>query len=124
MLIEAMMAVVIIGMVLTPLFMLEFTIFEGVGSLEQKVRRYWYGTEYLYETRRTIPRGVRSYNAEKIMKDPYISLKYSLGAVAKNSSLKNEKQLFKEQVRVISSDKKNPETSIIRFVCIPEQEQS
>ncbi len=125
-LIEALLAVVIIGVVLTPLFLLEGTIFQGVGKYGQIFRRYMFAKEYMYEMRRKQTDDTTSLTLERSNKEvqPVTILRYTLGPVNKNSSLKNLKRLYKEVVVASGADKAASSASVVSFVFKPEQLES
>jgi hypothetical protein len=121
-LIEAMLAVVMIGMVLTPLFLLEGTVFQGVSRFAQIFRRYMFAKEYLYEMRRNQTDDTTSLTLEKNSKDarPATALRYTLGPVGTKSSLKDFKRLYKETVVASGMDKSAVSATLITFVYKPE----
>lgn len=121
-LIEAMLAVAIMGIILTPLFLLEGTVFQGVSRFAQIFRRYMFAKEYLYEMRREQKEDATSLTLERNTKDiqPATILRYTLGPVASQSSLKDFKRLYKETVRASGMDRSVEPVTVVGFIFKPE----
>lgn len=121
-LIEAMLAVAIMGIVLTPLFLLEGTVFQGVSKFAQIFRRYMFAKEYLYEIRRDQTDDITALTVERNLSDikPATILRYTLGPVGNKSSLKDAKRLYKETMIASGPNKLAPSATLISFVFKPE----
>ena len=118
-LIEAMLAVAIVGLVLTPMFVLENTIFNGVGRMAETFHRALFAQNFLYRAQRDEPAGSTNYTVERKEEKPVTMVRYTLSPVAKGSSLAPVKRLFKQQVEASGLDKASPRATRVQFVFRP-----
>ncbi len=120
-LIEAMVAVAIAAIILTPLFILQGVVLQNVGRMSRTLHRIFWAQHFLYEARRIKDPEVRDFTLEKKIEDPECVLKYELKAVAKKSSLSQIADIRKEQVTITWQDQRRTrEEQIISFVYKPE----
>ncbi len=119
-LIEAVIAVAIIGMVLTPMFVLETNVFNSVARNAERFHRLIFAKDFLYMAQREEPIASKDYKLERKENNPLSMVRYALAPVAKNSSLSRVKRLFKQQVVASGLERTSPEATIIHFVFKPE----
>ena len=118
-LIEAMLAVTIVALVLTPMFSLETSIFNGVGRMAETFHRALFAQNFLYDAQRDEPAGSTSYTVERKEDKPLTMLKYTLSAIPKGSSLSPIKRLFRQQVEASGLDKASPRAMRVLFTFRP-----
>lgn len=98
-LIEAMLAVTIIGLVLAPLFLLEGTVLEQVMRSASSFERFVIAQNFLYQARRAQPIAARDFSLEGKHEKPLVQLEYRLAPVSENSVL-SKFSLCRDQVIV------------------------
>ncbi len=118
-LIEAMLAVTIVALVLTPLFVLENAIFSGVGRMAETFHRALFAQNFLYNAQRDEPVGSTSYTVERKEEKPLTMVRYTLSPIAKRSSLASVKHLFKQQVEASGVEKASPKATCVLFAFRP-----
>lgn len=123
-LIEVVIALFIAAAVLTPILILQGTIFRGVGHFSQVISRIFRAKSFLAdrkikaETKDDLPKKV-----EERITDPDASLTYEIKKVPKGS-LKNIKNLYKETVTIEWESSFGKEREIlVNFVYKPEQKK-
>lgn len=104
-LIEAMFAVLLIGIVLSSLFLLENTVVENVGTLTQRYRRFLFAHNFLYEARRNQPLNAKEFTLEQKKNIPTTQLKYELKPVSEKSDFKNMRNLYKETITITGPER-------------------
>jgi prepilin-type N-terminal cleavage/methylation domain-containing protein len=114
-LIEAMLAVVIVSLILAPIFVLEDTIFSAVGRTAQQFQQLMFAKNFLYKTRLDQKPTVTNITVEKREENPVTILKYSLGPVPADSSVKNIKHLYREFVEAKVPEKNGLSTPLLTF---------
>jgi prepilin-type N-terminal cleavage/methylation domain-containing protein len=120
-LIEAMLAVTIIALVLTPMFMLENSIFHGVGRMAETFHRALFAQNFLYYAQRDEPANSTNYTLERKEEKPLTMVRYTLSSLAKGSSLALVKRLFKQQVEASGLEKASPKATRILFMFRPDR---
>ncbi len=118
-LIEAMLAVTIVALVLTPMFVLENSIFSGVGRMAETFHRALFAQNFLYDAQRNEPTGSTNYTVERKEDKPLTMVRYTLSPVAKGSSLVSVKHLFKQQVEASGVEKTSPKATRVLFTFRP-----
>lgn len=103
-LIEAMLAVTIIGLVLAPLFLLEGTVFDQVTRAAYSFERFVIAQNFLYQARRAQPIASRDFSLEGKHERPLVQLEYRLMPVPENSVL-SKFSLCRDQVTVTGFDR-------------------
>ena len=96
--IEALLAVAIFGLVMTPLFITQGITLSGVARASRHMHRMFFAHNFLYDARRAVAEDAKDLALEKRVDGLPTQLKYSLGPVDKKSSLKNEHGLHREQI--------------------------
>lgn len=120
-LIEAMLAVTIVALVLTPMFMLENTVFRGVGRMAETVHRALFAHNFLYDAQRDEPMGSTSYTVERKEEKPLTMVRYTVSAPKKGSSLFGIAQLFKQQADATGLEKGSPSATRVMFTYRPDR---
>ncbi len=119
-LIEAMIAVAIMGMVLTPMFLLETNVFNAVARMGEQFERFLFANHFLYIAQRQEPLETTDYSLEKREERPASMVRYSLKPIAAQSSLAKVKRLYKQELTAVGIELKSPRATIVRFVYKPE----
>jgi len=114
-LIEAMLAVTIIALVLTPMFVLENSIFNGVGRMAETFHRALFAQNFLYIAQRDEPVGSTNYTVERKEEKPLTMIRYTLKPVAKGSSLAGIPYLFQQQAEAVGVEKGSPQATRVLF---------
>lgn len=117
-LIEAMLAVTMMGMILAPLFLLEGTVFDGVTKITEQFRRYLFAHNFLYQVAREQQPKVRDYTLEQKKELPSTSLRYTLKKV-NDGVFKNQKNLYRQEVLISNQDSKIQKDSLVTYVFKP-----
>lgn len=119
-LIEAMLAVTIIGLVLTPLFVLENSIFGAVGRVAETFHRALFAQNFLYDAQKDEPIGSTSYTVERKEDKPVTMVRYTLASVSKGSSLSSIRRLYTQRAEARGVSQASPKATRIQFVFRPE----
>ncbi len=96
--IEAILAVAIVGIVLTPLFLLQGNVIRKIGQWSRYMQRIYEAKNFFIESQRAIPPDTRQVMLEKKIADPEAVLKYEIREIASKSSLRKFKNILVEQV--------------------------
>ena len=123
-LIEAMIAIAIVGMVITPMLILETNIFSSVMRMGEKFHRLIIGKHFLYSVQEQEPSESIDYHLEKKIDKPLSTIRYTLKSIDKKSSLAKVARLFKQEVVVAGLEKASPESRIIHYIYKPEMNQT
>lgn len=123
-LIEAMIAVAIAAIILTPLFILQGVVLQNVDRVSRKLHRIFFAEDFLYEARRSMVPEIRVFTLEKKIDDPATVLQYKFGPLDKKSALGAINNLHVERVTITWQDQRRQrEEQLIRFVYKPEQKK-
>lgn len=117
-LLEAMIAVTIMGMILAPLFLLEGTVFNGVTKVTEQFRRYLFAHNFLYQVSREQSPKVRDFTLEQKKELPPTTLDYKMKKVS-DGVFKNQKNLYRQEVIITAKDKKIPKDSLVTYLFKP-----
>lgn len=117
-LIEAMLAVTMMGMILAPLFLLEGTVFDGVTKITEQFRRYLFAHNFLYQTIREQSPKTRDFTLEQKKETPATTLQYRLKKVT-DGTFKNQKNLYRQEVLISTQDSKSPKDSLVTYLFKP-----
>ena len=123
-LIEAMLAIAIVALVLTPMFVLENNVFDGVARMAQKFHRLLFAQNFLYVAQRQEPIESTKYSLERKEDKPLSTSRYTLSPIAKQSSLAAVKRLYKQEVEVKGLSRTSPKATTIKFLFKPERPSS
>ena len=122
--IEAMMAITIIGMVLAPVFVLETNVFEAVGRLAQGFHRIVLSQQFMFTAFKEQPAGSKEFKRERTQENPIATMRYTFAPVNKKSSLATLNEMYRKQVVTSGVEKTSPEGMAVQFVYQPERPQS
>lgn len=117
-LIEAMLAVTMMGMILAPLFLLEGTVFDGVTRITEQFRRYLFAHNFLYQVAREQSPKVREFSLEQKKDIPPTTLQYKLKKVS-DGVFKNQKNLYRQEVLISTKDAKIQKDSLVTYLFKP-----
>ena len=122
-LIEAMLAITIAALVLTPVFILQGTVLQSIMRLSHRIERLFLAQQFLYESRNIKPEA-REFSLDKKIEEPQAILKYTMTSVPKKSQLANVPGLRIERVTVKWQDQGiERQDRLISFVYKPEQKK-
>ncbi len=122
--IEAMMAITIIGMVLAPVFVLETNVFEAVARLAQSFHRIILSKQFMFTAFKEQPVGSKEFKFERTQENPIATMQYTFAPVNKKSSLAQLNEMYRKQAITSGADKTSPEGMAVQFVYQPERPQS
>lgn len=118
--IEAMIAITMVSLIVTPMLTLENSIFSGVERMAELFQRTLFAHNFLYDAQRDEPVGSTSYTVERKEDKPLTMVRYALSPIAQGSSLASIKYLFKQQVEARGLDKNSPQATQVFFIFQPE----
>lgn len=119
-LIEAMIAVTIMGMILAPLFLLETNVFNAVVRMGEQFERLLFTKHFLYVAQQQEPIQSTDYTVEKKEDRPLSMVRYSLKPIAPTSSLAGVKRLYRQEVTATGIAATSPRAQLVHFVYKPE----
>lgn len=122
-LIESMVAIAMIGLVLTPMFSLQTTVFSSVIRVADRIHRMIQAQAFVFTASREQPPHIRDFKLEKKEEKPKSTLRYSFGSVDKKSSLSKLKNIYRQEVVAEGPGKDSPQGNVILFVFKAEQPQ-
>lgn len=114
-LIEVMLSMAIMGLVLTPIFLLQGKATERIYRMGSRMRSLFYAQEILYEARRAQPPAVREFTFAQKNEEEQLQAEYRLMGVPEKSSLAKIEHLLREEVKVRDQRFKR-ETTMVRFI--------
>lgn len=119
-LIEAMIAIAIMGMVLTPMFLLETNVFNVVARLGEQFHRLIFAHHFLYIAQEQEPVESTTYSLEKKEEKPLSMVRYTLTPIAKQSSLASVERLYRQEVFASGIRGVSPQARLVHFIYKPE----
>lgn len=122
--IEAMMAITIIGMVLAPIFILETNVFNAVGRLAEGFHRIISSKQFMVVAYAEQKPESKEFKLERKEENPMALMKYSFAPVDQKSSLAKLNGMYRKEVVTTGGDKTSPEGVAVQFVYKPERPQS
>lgn len=123
-LIEAMFAIAITALVLTPLFILQSTILQQVSRASNKISRIFIAKQFMHEARQAIPLDTQKFTLEKKIDNPLTFLKYEINPLSEKSSLAQIKNLYIEHIIITWEDgTKKKKNKLVSFIYKPERKQ-
>jgi prepilin-type N-terminal cleavage/methylation domain-containing protein len=120
-LIEAMIAIAIVGMTLTPMFILDTNVYNSVTTITQRFHRFLFAKNFIFEAEQKQPPQSVNYSTEKKEERPITMVRYTLKSIPEQSSLAKIKQLYRQEVVASGPDKDSPSASIVQFVYKPKE---
>jgi len=123
-LIEAMFAIAITAIVLTPLFILQGTILQQTSRASHKIERIFLAQQFMYEAKRTMPLDTREFTLEKKIDNPTTFLKYEIKPIPSQSSLAQINDLYIEYVTISWKDEtQKKQSKIVNFIYKPKHKK-
>ncbi len=119
-LIEAMIAVAIMGMVLAPMFLLETNVFNAVARMGEQFERLLFAKQFLYTAQQQEPVAATDYTLEKKEERPLSMVRYDLKPIDKRSSLAPIKRLYTQKLEAVGIEAGSPRANFVHFVYKPE----
>lgn len=119
-LIEAMIAVTIMGMILAPLFLLETNVFNAVVRMGEQFERFLFAKHFFYTAQQQEPLQSTDYTVEKKENRPLTMVRYSLKPIAPTSSLASVKRLYKQEMSAMGLEPASPRAQFVHFIYKPE----
>ena len=119
-LIEALISLTVMGVVLTPIFMAQSSIFQMVIRRTQAIDRIIYAQSFIIEVRRAIPKDAQQFVQEKKINKPATQLKYEIKQVSTESAFKDVPNLYKEQVTIDWQQGRNKQSDmLVQYIFMP-----
>jgi prepilin-type N-terminal cleavage/methylation domain-containing protein len=119
-LIEAMIAVAIMGIILAPMFLLETNVFNAMARTAEQFHRLIFAKNFLYTAQQQEPLESTAYTLEKKEDRPLSMVRYQLQPIQQQSSLSSIKRLYRQEVVASGVQKGSPEGRIVHFIFKPE----
>ncbi len=121
-LIEVLLAVAIIGLVLTPIFSIQLNVMRSNSKASQALARIFLGKQFLVENEFSLKADEQEKRIEKKIDRPPTTLIYQLSKIPENSSLKKFKNVLLESVTMQWVDRqgKKRQEKLVTFVYKPE----
>lgn len=114
-LIEVMLSMAIMGLILTPIYVLQGNVTERVYRMGSRMRSLFYAQDILYQARRAQPPAVREFSFAQKDDNEQLQAEYRLSAISEKSALAKTEHLLKEEIKVRDARFKR-ETTMVRFV--------
>lgn len=112
--VEAMLAVAIVVMMLTPLLSIENFSIRSIGKARNRISNYIFAQDFMMQARRDQSPESQSYTANK-KENPNTVYTYTLQSVPAVSALKSQENLLLERVEIKSPENKTSEY-LVNFV--------
>ena len=120
-LIEVLLALAIIGLILTPIFLGQAFIVRSNGRASRYLASLFAAKKYLVETELGLSAQVSEATSEKKIDNPRTTLRYELKKIPSVSSLKNFKNVLIERVSWADIRTPKKQDSLLTFLYKPEQ---
>jgi len=124
-LIEVLIAVAMVGLLLSPLFITQETVFlnvvKGARTFERilTAKNFYWLSKQKYENQEKI-----EFKREKKITDPAMMLQYSVTSQSQKSALKDFKDVYNERVNITWQDgRKKREDALVSFVFKPQEQK-
>ena len=115
-LIESMIAIAIVGFVLTPIFVLQTNVFSSALRVADRFHRNVQAAQFSFIAYRQQPPTAKDFKLERKEDKPTSTLRYAFEPVAKASSLAKEKGMYRQEVIAVGPDRDSPEGQSIHFI--------
>lgn len=115
-LIEAMLAIAIMGLVLAPMFLLQTNVFNAVMRGADRFSRLILAKNFLYSAQQDEPIESRDYSVEKKEEKPMTLLSYKLKPVSSKSALSQINGLLQQTVTASGTQAADPKAELITFI--------
>ena len=125
-LIETLLALSVMALLLTPLYLAQGTILRSVAFVSTKMQRVFFMKSFFFDARAAAEKQeAKEFVLEKKVDDPLMRLKYALSPVKKDSSLARFKGMHIERVRAVwEQDGRTYEDGMIALLYKHQKEQS
>lgn len=121
---EALMAMTIVGFIITPLIVMEISALTQVAKKTRSLERLFFMKRFLLTSRREQKDEPQSFTSNGTESDPATDLVYTLNPVPQKSALSSVNGLLQEKIEAIdTTNKKKQTSSIISFIYRPEPEK-
>src|SRR3990167_2362700 len=120
-LIEAMIAITIIGMVLAPIFILEANVFNAVARVAEGFHRIVRSKHFMVGAYKEQPAESKEFKLERKEENPTSIMRYTFSPVDKKSSLAKLNGMYRQLAITTGADAKSPEGVAIQFIYKPER---
>ncbi len=123
-LIEAMIAIAIIGMILSPMFILETNVFNAVARIAEKFHRILLSKQFMFTVHQKQSPEAKEFKLEKKEEKPTSMMRYSFAVVDKKSSLAKLPGMYRQEVITSGENVTSPEGRAVQFIYKLERPQS
>jgi prepilin-type N-terminal cleavage/methylation domain-containing protein len=124
-LIEVLLALAIIGMVLTPILMIQSMIVRNTSKYSRLITRILQGKKFLIDSEIALTADLDQSTAEKKVFNPETSMKYEMNKIPDGSALKKFKRIYKEAVTLQWRDQQGRhQEQIVTFIFRPESKKT
>lgn len=121
-LVDVMIAIAIVGIVLTPMFVLQTNVMGGVIRYSERFQRLLFAKNFIINAQEKQPLSATDYTLEKKEDRPHTMLGYSFKPVAKESSLAQPRYIYRQYVLAKNNDPQET-ASLVQFVYKPKREE-
>jgi prepilin-type N-terminal cleavage/methylation domain-containing protein len=123
-LIEVLLAMAIMALVLTPIFVTQGTLLQSVSKVSRKMARIFFEKQFLFDTafktQLQEQKDTPLITIEKNFNDPEVFLTYEVLPIPKNSKLVNFADVYIERVKSrLQQDNKNQQIDLVTFAFKP-----
>jgi len=124
-LIEVLIAVAMVGLLLSPLFITQESIFLSVAKGAQSFGRIIKAKNFYWSAKQKADKQEKpGFTLDKKLDDPIMMLKYEVTSQSQKSSLKDFKDVYKERVKITWQDgRRKKEDALVSFVFKPQQQK-
>jgi prepilin-type N-terminal cleavage/methylation domain-containing protein len=120
-LIEVIISIAVIGMVLSPLFILQGNVLQRVTAAAHRIHRLFFAQDFYLKAQRKQDEKTRKFTLEERQDFPPTLLTYDLGSLHKNSALADLPGLLMEKITIFDHPKKGrPSDMLLTFIYKPE----
>lgn len=121
-LIEVLLAMAIIGLVLTPIFSIQLGVLRSNSRASQSLARIFLGKQFLVENEFQLKPEDQEKRIEKKIERPATTLFYELRKIPDNSALKKFKNILIESVLMqwVDREGKKRQERLVTFIFKPE----
>lgn len=123
-LVESLMAMAIMALLLTPLFISQATIVQNLVGSDLLLRRIFIAENFLFDARIAAD-GEQQFTMEKKIEDPTTVLKYQANLSSKKSTFKDFEDLVHEQTTIEwEEDGKKRQEMLVTFIYKPQPKKA
>ena len=118
-LVETVIAVAIMALTVTPMFVLETNVFNAVVRWGEQFNRLLFAKAYIYTAVEKESPGSTDYSVEKKEDNPLSMVRYTRKPVSKKSALASIKNLYWQESVASGLASASPQARIVSFVFKP-----